>query len=211
MTSLPDHLPIFPLSQVLLLPRAKLPLNVFEPRYVNLVDDCLGTGRLMGIIQTVETEAKNPTPPLYQVGCMGRIQTFSETEDNRYLVTLHGLIRFRVKEELPIVNGYRRICPDFAPYLRDLGPEQTAEVDRTRLFSALRGYFRQHNINANWESIQQTSNDMLVTSLAMICPLAASEKQALLEAPNLLERAKFLLTLIEMAALHKRDDDQAKH
>jgi Lon protease-like protein len=207
--SLPDILPIFPLPGVILLPRGRLPLNIFEPRYINMVDDALGQGRLIGIIQPAESESKNPVPSLYQVGCVGKIISFTETDDHRYLISLQGLSRFTAGQEMPIERGYRRVKPSFEKFAIDMEGEEKADINRERLFNSLRSFFRTHNIDANWETIQNTSDDTLVTSLTMICPFAASEKQALLEAATLAERARLLMALLDMTSLHKREAEGA--
>ncbi len=210
-SALPDILPVLPLSGVLLLPRGRLPLNIFEPRYISLVEDALGQGRLIGIIQPSTPEDKTPVPPLYQVGCAGRITSFNETDDGRFLINLYGVCRFSVLDELPLHRGYRRVKPDWQKYIADVGPLEEAPFDRTRLLGILRHYFKANGIGADWNAVQNTTGEMLISSLAMICPLEPSEKQALVEAPDLPSRAKLLTTLLEMACLPQQDPDSAKH
>lgn len=207
--TLPTELPIFPLPGVVLLPRGRLPLNVFEPRYLMMMEDALAAGRMVGILQPTKEDGEQP--PLYKVGCVGRIVSFSETDDGRFLVALHGVCRFGVAEELPLQNGYRRIRPDWEPFTADLASPAVNKIDRTRMFVALRNYFKVHNITANWDAIQQTDDEQLVISLTMICPLEANEKQALLECATLAQRAELLQALLEMAALHQRDPEGARH
>jgi len=207
---LPVTLPIFPLPGVLLLPRGKLPLNIFEPRYLSMTHDALHSDRLIGMVQPRDGDGLSEAPPVFPVGCAGRITSFSETDDGRYLITLTGLCRFRIDRELPLFSGYRRVVPDFAPYRADF-EAATAPIDRSRLIAALRGYLKQQSISADWESIDGAHDERLITSLAMICPFSASEKQALLEAPCLGERAKVLMTLLEMATLAEAPEDAQRH
>ena len=213
---LPGSIPVFPLTGVLLLPEGRLPLNIFEPRYLNMVLDALATPRLIGMIQPAASPAAGEDmPALYRTGCAGRITSFSETEDGRLLITLTGICRFHVASELPLLRGYRRVVPDWSPFRADLEPAAVAEgglLDRSRLDPALRAYFQQQGIDANWDAIHQAPDDRLVTSLAMICPFDATEKQALLEAPDQGQRAQMLLALIEMAVHDKGNDgDSMRH
>ncbi len=197
---LPQTFPIFPLPGALLLPRGRLPLNIFEPRYLAMVEDSLGQGRMFGMIQPNENAPRGEMgPSLYQIGCLGRLSHFSETEDGRFLVTLTGVARFRVSRELPMRRGYRRVEADFAPFVADLGPSRAADLDREALVGALRPYFKVHGIDANWEAIEAMPDDMLVVTLAMLCPFDTAEKQALLEAPTEMDRAADLLALLRMA------------
>jgi Lon protease-like protein len=195
---LPRELPVFPLAGVLLLPRGRLPLNIFEKRYLAMFDDAIGGDRLIGMIQPSDAAADNVAPPLYSVGCAGRITSFSETGDGRYLVALDGVARFRVVEELEQRRGYRRVTAEWSPYAADLG-EDAGSVDRHRLTDLLQAYFRQQQLSANWEAIGQAPDETLVTSLAMICPFEPPEKQALLEADCLSDRAKLMMSLLEIA------------
>lgn len=202
---LPDSLPVFPLTGVLLLPNGRLPLNIFEPRYLAMVQDALGHAqRLIGMIQPTEPESHaGPTgrPALYRTGCAGRITSFQETDDGRFLITLTGVCRFRVTTEVPERRGYRLVTPDWTPFRADLDAAGAAQLDRPRLLTSLKPYFRTRGIDANWELLETVDEETLVTSLAMICPFDAREKQALLEAATMAERARMLLTLVEMAAL----------
>lgn len=202
LEDLSPTLPVFPLTGVLLLPRGLLPLNIFEPRYIAMVDDALASDRLIGMIQPSDPECRARAPEIYPLGCAGRITCFEETDDGRYLITLTGLCRFRVAEELRTIRGYRRIHADWSGFPDDLSesPDQPV-LDRDRLSRALSAYFQRHGISANWDAIAQTPDERLITSLSMICPFAPPEKQALLEVPTLPERAELLLSLIEMAVL----------
>jgi len=197
---LPGTIPVFPLPEVLLLPRGRLPLNIFEPRYLAMVEDALGTDRMIGMIQPLADSCTKDAPALYTTGCAGRICRFEETEDGRYLIALAGVCRFSVVEELPPVSGYRRVQADWSGFRGDLEPLPETGFDRTRLFCALKAYFRQHGIEADWPALREAPDERLVTCLSMICPFGASEKQALLEAPDLAARANVLMALIEMGS-----------
>ena len=197
--ALPAIIPIFPLPGVLLLPRGRLPLNIFEPRYLAMTRDALAAERLIGMVQPSDPAAEGDNPPVYPIGCAGRITSFTETEDGRFLITLSGISRFRIREELPLHEGYRRVAPDWDAFARDLGNEEEPGFDRERLMRALKGYFQQHQISADWDAITAVSGERLVTSISMICPFDPSEKQALLEAPDQAERARLLTAIVEMA------------
>jgi len=202
LAELPGEIAIFPLPGALLLPGGRLPLNIFEPRYLAMVDDALGAGRHFGMIQPEPEAPAGPAGPrTYRVGCLGRIASFSETEDGRHLITLAGVTRFRIAEELPMQHGYRRVRADYAGFADDLAPDAaSAEVDQAQLLAALRPFFRARQIDANWEAIERTEPAMLVLILSMICPFAVPEKQALLEAPSPAERARTLIALLQMGA-----------
>jgi Lon protease-like protein len=216
LADLPATLPVFPLPGVLLLPRGRLPLNIFEPRYVAMFDDALcAPDRLIGMIQPIEPEVEASdgvvkAPALYRTGCAGRIVSMSETEDGRYLITLLGVCRFNVAAEVEGRHGYRQVTPDFAAWASDLDREATIIRDRKRLIGALKTYFRINHIEADWDGIEETSDDKLLTTLAMVCPFDPNEKQALLECKTCTDRAKAMTTLLEMAAL-PGCDDRAKH
>ncbi|MBV8915247.1 MAG: LON peptidase substrate-binding domain-containing protein [Acetobacteraceae bacterium] len=203
----PNEFPIFPLPGAVLLPGGKLPLNIFEPRYLAMVEDALGAGRVIGMIQPDALRAPTPTgPAVYRVGCLGRITSFSETDDGRYLITLTGVTRYEVTAELEMRRGYRRVRADLDRFAADLEP-QAANIDRQRLLDALRGYFAARGFDANWEAISEMPDEVLVATLAMVCPFEPPEKQALLEAPSTEERAEALLALLRMGA-HQPDPAQ---
>jgi uncharacterized protein len=209
---LPEILPIFPLTGVLLLPRGKLPLNVFEPRYLAMTEDALSGNRMIGIIQPSDPLSRASVPPVYPIGCAGRITSFSETDDGRYLITLTGVCRFETVRELPIVRGYRRVDVSWERFAADLEEPGPALFDRARLVEGLKTYFKIQGISANWDAIDSTPDERLVTSLAMICPFEPSEKQALLECGSLSERASMMVAIIEMSVLDKRGGDtMARH
>ncbi len=194
---LPATLPIFPLNGVLLLPRGRLPLNIFEPRYLAMFDDALAGERMVGMVQLSEPRGPGQ-PAVFQIGCAGRITSFQETDDGRYHVALDGVARFRVTEELPLHHGYRRVAADWSPYASDL-TDQECDLDRRRLIDLLQSYFRINGLSANWEAVEGAPDERLLTSVAMICPFAPPEKQALLEADCLSERGRLMMTLLEIA------------
>ena len=200
---LPVEFPVFPLPGALLLPRGKLPLRIFEPRYVAMTEDSLGKGRMFGMIQPDPTVPEVATGPgLFRVGCLGRLSSFNESDEGHYLITLTGVIRFAVATELEERRGYRRVRGDFTPYRADLDLQsQPIGTPREILLTALRGYFTHRGIDAIWDAIKRLPDDMLTVTLAMVCPFEPAEKQALLEAPTDTERAAALLVLLQMGAL----------
>jgi Lon protease-like protein len=211
LRDLPEEFPVFPLSGALLLPGGRLPLNIFEPRYLAMVDDSLAAGRMFGMVQPDKRLADGDTGPgLYRTGCLGRISSFSETDDGRYLITLTGLIRFSIVEEVEPERGYRRVRGAFAGFAAELQPDagnNALGMDRAELLDALRLYFAHTGVEANWDAIDAMSNSALVVTLCMACPFDPEEKQALLEAPNLAERARVLLALLQINAFGDRRDD----
>jgi Lon protease-like protein len=216
---LPEIIPIFPLAGVLLLPGGTLPLNIFEPRYLAMTDDALKTDdRIIGMIQpTGADDAEASTSPgrhgpeVYPTGCAGRMISFSETGDGRYLINLLGIARFRVGEELPLHRGYRRIRPDFAPFEDDLEPEAASAIDREQLNAVLGRYFKAQSIDPDWSTIEKMADRDLVTFLAMGCPFGPPEKQALLEARNTEDCARVLLTLLEMSGSADTGEADTRH
>lgn len=209
LSSLPEDLPLFPLLGVVLLPGARLPLNIFEPRYLSMVDYALGQpGRLIGMVQPNMSEPMDSfVPPLYKTGCAGRILSFTETEDGRYLIGLTGVSRFVITEEVLSDLPYRSAKVDWNTYRDDVNATDEIEIDRKHLMEVIEGYFKMQGIAADWGAVQSTPNDMLISSLVMICPLPPNEKQALLEAPNLRERANLLTALLEMASLPRQESE----
>ena len=206
---LPSEIPIFPLTGVLLLPGGKLPLNIFEPRYLNMTSAALAGHRMIGMIQPTG-DNEGAQPDVYRTGCAGRLTSFSETEDGRYLITLSGYARFDIKQELPLCDGYRLVTPDWAPYREDLAEDDSDSINRDRMLRALKGYFAANQVDANWDAIKDTPTDRLVNALAMMCPFQPSEKQALLEATTLLDRADVMVALLEMS-LAANDDTANMH
>jgi len=204
---LPDTIAIFPLPGALLLPRARLPLHIFEPRYLAMVDEALRTNRVVGMIQPDAEAGGTPlVPKLYGVGCAGRITQLAETGDGRYLITLSGIARFRVAEEVPTTLPFRLCRADFAPFAADFQARAgEEEVDRPAVLKALRDFVQATNLKIDWAGVEQAPNEALVNALSMMSPFGAREKQALLEAPDLRSRAEMLIALteIELASTHK--------
>lgn len=197
---LPSILPLFPLAGGLLLPRGELPMNIFEPRYLAMVDAALASpSRLIGWIQPRHSDS--PVNDLYSVGCAGRINSFHETDDGRYLVTLAGVCRFRLIAEDVQSKGYRCGRVDFTPYIDDVGAVPDARMDRIKLFALLKSYFNVEGLMCNWENIKKASDDTLVTVLSMACPFEPAEKQAILEAENSVKRAEIFMMMLEMAVI----------
>ncbi len=207
--NLPASLPIFPLPGALLLPGGRLPLNIFEPRYLNMVRDAIAGNRLIGMIQPNQDSEDPGSAETYRTGCTGRIVAFSETEDRRYLVTLAGLIRFDITRELPLEQGYRTVAPNFERFRDDLA-EDTDDVDRESLLEALHAYFEVSGLGSDWSAVEKAPDESLVTSLAMACPFDPPEKQALLEAMTLSERAETLITILRMSVLES-DQNMPRH
>jgi Lon protease-like protein len=196
---LPDTIPVFPLPGALLLPRARLPLHIFEPRYLQMLDDTMKTvHRLIGMIQPFETPGGEKR--LHAIGCAGRLTGFSETEDGRYMVSLSGLSRFRVKEEVQGFTPYLRCLVDWAPFARDRGPtEEDKGLARADFLDLLGRYFSANNLSTDWSALKEAEPELLVNSLSMLCPFTPEDKQALLEAPSLATRRETLVTLLEFA------------
>ena len=213
---LPDTLPIFPLSGVLLLPGGKLPLNVFEPRYLAMVFDALAGHRMIGMVQPQQPggyagdgmPTDDGRPPVHRIGCAGRIVSFNETEDGRLLLALSGVCRFEIVRELdPAQGGYRRVSSVFSPFRADLDhADETVELDRERLMAALSAFFRSRNLSTDWDAVKQSADANLVTSLSMVLPFGPAEKQALLEAADSSARAKLLVAFLEMNAFAPPSD-----
>lgn len=199
--ALPVELPLFPLNGVLLLPRGTLPLNVFEPRYLAMVDAALSGDRMIGIVQPAADGVAGLSAPdgtnLYRTGCVGRIRVFEETDDGRYMIELRGLCRFDITEELEPRDGYRRIQPDYSRFTADLGPVPDMPMERDRLLTSLKGYFELQNIAADWDALLKTPDDRLITTLAMACPFDPAEKQVLLESETIAQQCKLLIGFIE--------------
>jgi len=198
---LPDRMPVFPLSGALLLPSGQMPLNIFERRYLAMVDAAIAGNRLIGMVQPALSEAEPPArPPLCEIGCLGRITQFSETGDGRYLVTLSGVSRFRIVDELAAATPYRqcRIAVDDFPDLAEPRKGED-EVDRTALLRTFRAYLQANGMEADWDSVERASNAGLVTALSMMSPWGPSEKQALLEAPDHATRARTLIAITEIS------------
>ncbi len=198
--NLPDTIAVFPLPGALLLPRARLPLHIFEPRYLAMLDDALKTPhRLIGMVQPREVPGSEEKR-LHAIGCAGRITQFSETEDGRYLITLAGMSRFRIREEVTGFSPYRRCDVSWDGFAADLGPtEVDPGFNRPRFLDLLGRYFEAMSLSTDWSSLKDAEDELLINSLSMLCPFDPEEKQALLEAPSLSTRRETLVTLIEFA------------
>jgi Lon protease-like protein len=198
---LPDVIPVFPLAGALLLPRGQMPLNIFEPRYLAMVDDALSSGRrLIGMIQPdTAHRGSEEKPSLYRIGCVGRITQLGETGDGRYLMELTGIARFRIVEELSVATPYRQCRVAYAPYADDFIARKGEDaVDRAALLAALAAFLKANDLKADWDGIENAPNEALVNALAMMSPYGAAEKQALLEAPDLKTRAEILVAVTEI-------------
>jgi hypothetical protein len=197
---LPKRLPVFPLAGALLLPRADLPLNIFEPRYLEMIADAMSGERLIGMIQPDPISGDAAVPALLRTGCAGRITSYSETSDGRLLISLTGVSRFAVIEELEADTPYRQVVPDFRSFAVDLVSELgAADVNRPALIKAFRDYLEANNMSADWDQVDSASTEVLVNTLSLMAPYPANEKQALLEAPDLKTRADVLVALTEIA------------
>jgi uncharacterized protein len=199
---LPNAISVFPLPGALLLPRGQMPLNIFEPRYLAMIDDAFRSGqRLIGMIQPDPLHSKkdDDKPHLFRVGCVGRISQLAESGDGRYLIQLTGVARFRIKEELAVDTPYRQCQVDYQPFADDFTPRKGEdEVDRKALLRALADFLKANNLKADWEGIENAPNEALVNALAMMSPYGAAEKQAMLEAPDLKTRAEILIAVTEI-------------
>lgn len=208
---IPDILPLFDISGAILLPHTRQPLNIFEQPYIAMVDEALAHGRYVGVIQP-SVELDDPRKaPLYKIGTLSRIVSFSETEDGRYLISLQGLCRFNLVEEIATKEGYRRGKVSMEGFEEDLKTHESLDLDREHLTQALSNYFKTHGVSADWNVVQNAASEELVSSLAMICPLEPNEKQALLEAPTIQARVDLLITLLEMASMGQDDGDTSRH
>jgi len=196
---LPQRIPVFPLAGALLLPRAELPLNIFEPRYLAMFDHALSGDRLIGMIQPAAGEDVAERPSLMKVGCVGRITAYAETADERMLVTLTGVSRFQLVDELDVTTPYRQVIASYHPFAADLVAAVAQEVNRPALLKAFRDYLDANNMSANWSEVDTASTEMLVNTLSLLAPYPPDEKQALLEAPDLKTRADVLVALTEVA------------
>jgi Lon protease-like protein len=203
---LPEVIPVFPLAGALLLPRGQMPLNIFEPRYLAMVDDSLRDGhRLIGMIQPDPARpGSEDKPNLFRVGCVGRITQLAETGDGRYLMQLTGIARFKVEQELAVATAYRQCRVNYMPFVDDfVARKGEEEVDREALLESLSAFLKANNLKTDWDGIQNAPNEALVNALAMMSPYGAAEKQALLEAPDLKRRAEILIAVTEIELAKK--------
>jgi Lon protease-like protein len=208
--TLPMQLPVFPLEGVLLLPRGQLPLNIFEPRYLAMVNDALCCDRMIGMVQPNGSQSTKNGTDIFKTGCAGRITQFQETDDGRYLITLTGVCRFTVAEEISLLQGYRRVRPDWSEFRKDLEKPPSLDLDRTHLTNLLKHYFTINELSMDWELIDAIADESLLTALAMICPLSPPEKQALLESPCCRSRASLFISLLEIA-VHQGGQGCSEH
>jgi Lon protease-like protein len=201
LADLPETIPVFPLPGALLLPRARLPLNIFEPRYLAMLDDTLKTQhRLIGMIQPIVMPEGKASGRLHQIGCAGRLTALQETEDGRYLITLAGVSRFRIGTMQDGFAPYMRADVDWSSFARDLGrAESDEEFDRPEFLDVLARYFDTAQLSSDWDSLKEADEELLINSLSILCPFDPEEKQALLEAPTLANRRETLVTLMEFA------------
>jgi uncharacterized protein len=211
LSDLPSLLPVFPLDGALLLPRGQLPLNIFEPRYLNMIDDAMAGERMIGMIQT-RSGGTRERPALCRVGCAGRITSYAETSDGRYLITLTGVARFVAGEELEAMSPYRQLRPDFTPFLPDLDGEDDAPLEdgRRELLLALKAYLEGRGLEIDWKQASEAPMQALINSLSMALPFEPAEKQALMEALDTIQRRSVLVALLQMgaAAPGVGDDDE---
>jgi Lon protease-like protein len=207
--NLPDTIPVFPLPGALLLPRARLPLHIFEPRYLAMLDDTLKTPhRLIGMIQPRDVPGSSERR-LHAIGCAGRVTAFSETEDGRYMITLSGISRYRVVRELSGFTPYLKADVSWDGFSRDLGPgEEDPSFERAGFLKLLGRFFASRGLSTDWESLREAEDELLINSLSMLCPFAPEDKQALLEAPSLSTRRETLVTLIEFALRSGTDEER---
>ena len=209
---MPGIIPVFPLPGALLLPRGQMPLNIFEPRYIAMIDDALRDGhRLIGMIQPDVTHGGRAAdkPHLYTIGCAGRITQLAESGDGRYLIELTGVARFRIEEELKVATPYRQCRVTYAPFADDFVARKGENaVDRAALLSALTDFLKANDLRADWEGIEKAPNEALVNALSMMSPYGAAEKQALLEAPDLKTRAEILIAITEIELAKKNTEGE---
>ena len=203
--SLPTKLPIFPLPGVIILPNGNLPLNIFEPRYISMVEDILGSHRMIGMIQP-NSRIDNENA-LYPIGCASRVVSFTETSDNRYLIELKGIIRFKVIREVENINGYRNIIPNWQDFKNDLSIS-FKNIDISELLEQLKKYFIVNNINVDFEELEKISNDQIISAIPQICSFKNNEKQAILEALTDEERIEVLISLLKMSLVEENENNK---
>ena len=206
--TLPEVIPVFPLPGVLLLPRAMLPLHIFEPRYRAMVRDALDDEGIVGMVQPRAEGTDPANSQIYEIGCAGKIQNSERLDDGRYMIALQGIARFRIDRELALhPEGYRTVHADFENFGADLDARRSSTVDREGLLAALREFLARRGLSADWDAVERADDEMLVNALSMGCPFAANEKQALLECRDSSERARMLEALFAMSAFEAANDD----
>ena len=205
---LPQVIPVFPLDGALLLPHGQLPLRIFEPRYLNMIDDAMAAERMIGMIQT-KGGGDRDRPLLAAVGCLGRITSFAETSDDQYLITLTGVCRFAARDEMPARTPYRQVRADFAAFEIDLRPPADDEgFDRLRLLRSLKAFLERRALGVDWDAAKNAPSEALINSLAMALPFDPPEKQALLEAGTVADRREALITLLEIDTAGRSGEDE---
>ena len=204
-SDLPQIIPVFPLPGAILLPRGQMPLNIFEPRYLNMIDDAMAGDRMIGMIQP--TGGPRRLPSLTAVGCAGRITSFAETSDGRYLVTLTGVCRFRINTEMPTQTPYRQVRAAFADFESDLVAPKGDDFDRDAFLEALHAYLERRQLEIDWDTAGAAPQEALINSLAMALPFESAEKQAMLEAMTLEDRCHVLTALMQIDAAETGDGD----
>ena len=210
---LPAIIPVFPLSGALLLPRGQMPLNIFEPRYLAMIEDAMADRhRLIGMVQPETAHpGSEDRPNLYKIGCVGRITQLAETGDGRYVLELTGVARFRILDEPHVLTPYRQARVDYRPFVDDFEPRKGEDaVDREALLKALAGFLKANKLSADWDGIEKAPNEALVNALAMMSPYGAAEKQAMLEAQDLKTRAEILVALTEMELARGETEGETK-
>ena len=209
INNLPTDLPVFPLQGALLLPGGVLPLNIFEPRYIQMVKDTLATNHRL-IVMTLPLPEKSNGSEIYKLACAGKLISFEETLDGRFLISLSGIMRCRLLDTLEEKGGYRRMKVDFTDYLDDMRPNDI-KIERNGFFKTLRSYFDMKGLSADWKAIEKCEDEKLITTLAMLCPFSDAEKQTLMEASSLNERAKLMKVILEMSIFGSGDQNVKKH
>ena len=212
VSDLPDVIPVFPLEGALLLPRGQMPLNIFEPRYLDMIEDAMSGSRVIGMVQPNDAPAASRSddrPVLHQIGCSGRITSYAEAPDNRLTIILTGICRFEIGAELPAATTYRQVNAVYDDFASDLIPGSGEEaVDRKSVLDAFKAYLSAHSMEADWQEVSTASNETLVNALSMLSPYPPEEKQALLEAADLKARADVLVALTEISLARKSGSDQ---
>ena len=208
-TKLPKKIPVFPLSNFIFFPNTSAPLNIFEPRYIQMVKDTLATNHRL-IVMTLPLPEKSNGSEIYKLACAGKLISFEETLDGRFLISLSGIMRCRLLDTLEEKGGYRRMKVDFTDYLDDMRPNDI-KIERNGFFKTLRSYFDMKGLSADWKAIEKCEDEKLITTLAMLCPFSDAEKQTLMEANSLNERAKLMKVILEMSIFGSGDQNVKKH
>ena len=208
-TKLPKKIPVFPLSNFIFFPNTSAPLNIFEPRYVQMVKDTIATNHRMIVMTLPMIEGSNGSN-VYKLACAGKLISFEETLDGRFLISLSGIMRCRLKDDIQEKGGYKRMTVDFTEFLSDMKPNDI-EIERDGFFRTLRSYFDIKGLSADWKAIEKCEDEKLITTLAMLCPFSDAEKQSLLEADCLNDRAQIMKVILEMSAFEEGEQNAKKH